>query len=381
MLVDPRNTQFVHHVLMYGCNVAAAAQAGQGADCFIDSSTAMLRNCQKSLGGWAIGGEPFVYPSNMARKFFDPSMPYIMMQVHYNNPNMTSGIVDSSAFRYYLIDHPRQINTGSFSVLQPPSPIIQVIPPRTQSFTTYIYCPAQCTSRLPRPVNIFSGLLHSHLIGRQLRLRQVRNGRELSPVLQDNDYDFNFQNAIVFAKPVTIMPGDDLILECVYNSSQRPNATVGGYGTPQEMCTVFLQYYPKTDLMTDPSCVGFTDPTALMMALGVRKDNLLNVKIGQDVASIPLIRQANGANISVVDYYNTQVQWTPQLKQQLQNFAQFSQQIVVCAMTPEAEQKANDFPQPDALSTILNVTGGIPIKYPYQQPNTCNQNRPNAFNT
>jgi dopamine beta-monooxygenase len=52
--------------------------------------------------------------------------------------------------------------------------------------------------------------------------------------------------------------GDDLILECTYDSTQRANATVGGYGTSEEMCMTLLQFYPKTDDMVDMASFSFS---------------------------------------------------------------------------------------------------------------------------
>jgi len=40
---------------------------------------------------------------------------------------------------------------------------------------------------------ILNGVLHSHLAGREMRLRHLRGGRELPLILEDNNYDFNFQ--------------------------------------------------------------------------------------------------------------------------------------------------------------------------------------------
>ena len=42
-------------------------------------------------------------------------------------------------------------------------------------------------------IYILNGVLHSHLAGRQMRLRHIRKGKELPVILQDNNYDFNFQ--------------------------------------------------------------------------------------------------------------------------------------------------------------------------------------------
>lgn len=39
-----------------------------------------------------------------------------------------------------------------------------------------------------------------------MRVRHVRNGIELPPLMQDERYDFNYQNVLHFREPKTVMP-------------------------------------------------------------------------------------------------------------------------------------------------------------------------------
>ena len=49
-----------------------------------------------------------------------------------------------------------------------------------------------------------------------------------------------------------MLPGDDLIVNCLYNTKQRDEFTIGGQSTQEEMCLDFLFYYPK---LTSSFCV------------------------------------------------------------------------------------------------------------------------------
>ena len=95
-------------------------------------------------------------------------------------------------------------------------------------------------------IQILNGVLHSHLAGRKMRLRHIRNGQELPVILQDNNYDFNFQAS---RQPLKgrgkILPGDEMILECDYQTSGRQGPTFGGLSTREEMCLGFILYYPR----------------------------------------------------------------------------------------------------------------------------------------
>lgn len=65
-------------------------------------------------------------------------------------------------------------------------------------------------------------------------------------------------------EPVWILPGDDLIVECIYDSTERAGPTLGGYSTKEEMCLAFLLYSPP--LWPSPFCVSH--PTAVPTLTG-----------------------------------------------------------------------------------------------------------------
>jgi len=119
---------------------------------------------------------------------------------------------------------------------------------------------------------VYSGLLHSHLAGVEVKVRQVRNGVELPPILWDRYYDFSYQKPMIrFDSPIEIRPGDDLIVECTYDttSPMRPNVTIGGESTHDEMCMAFMDVHPPLiDLA--PMCLSVVYPEATVPALGGR---------------------------------------------------------------------------------------------------------------
>ena len=76
---------------------------------------------------------------------------------------------------------------------------------------------------------MFQGFLHSHLAGRKMRVRHIRNLQELPTLLEDNNYDFNYQYAKgLREKEVDLLPGDELLIECDYASLDRKNFSFGG---------------------------------------------------------------------------------------------------------------------------------------------------------
>merc|ERR1719410_2805348 len=51
----------------------------------------------------------------------------------------------------------------------------------------------------------------------------------------------------MFEDPIVLLPGDEFILDCWTNSSLRSESTIGGEASSEEMCFVFLYYYPAVD--------------------------------------------------------------------------------------------------------------------------------------
>jgi len=97
-------------------------------------------------------------------------------------------------------------------------------------------------------------------------LRHIRNGIELPVILQDNHYDFNFQASRVPRTETVVYPGDHLLLECDYETSTRDTPTFGGLSTRDEMCLVFILYYPRTALA---DCRSLPALHTLTTALGI----------------------------------------------------------------------------------------------------------------
>ena len=59
-----------------------------------------------------------------------------------------------------------------------------------------------------------------------MHVRHIRSGVELKPIMSDDHYDFNYQSTIMFPRPVIIMPNDEIIFECVYDTSNRGDITI-----------------------------------------------------------------------------------------------------------------------------------------------------------
>lgn len=52
-----------------------------------------------------------------------------------------------------------------------------------------------------------------------MKLRHVRDGKELSRIIEDDNYDYKFQQVHQLENETIILPGDYMITDCTYEVS------------------------------------------------------------------------------------------------------------------------------------------------------------------
>jgi len=82
----------------------------------------------------------------------------------------------------------------------------------------------------------------------------------LEPLDVNENYDFDYQQVTFFDEEVDILPGDQFIVHCTYDTTDKEDMTLGGQGSSDEMCIAFLWVYPKPDLFY---CVSKIHETAI----------------------------------------------------------------------------------------------------------------------
>ena len=111
-----------------------------------DDAPSVMKVCKKVLAAWAIGAGPFVYPKEAGMAVGGSGFnPYVMLEVHYNNPSKRSGIHDESGMRMYFTSKLRQFDAGIMEL-----GLIyndhMAIPPRNDVFPLSGHCLPQCTA-------------------------------------------------------------------------------------------------------------------------------------------------------------------------------------------------------------------------------------------
>ncbi|XP_042889305.1 DBH-like monooxygenase protein 1 [Penaeus japonicus] len=270
------NIEQVHHMLLYECNLPESERhyekwlEVEGQQCFSPNMPLSWANCRSPIVAWAVGSEGEMLPEHVGFPLHEEhgGATYFMMEMHYDNPNYRQGIVDSSGLRIFLTENLRQYDAG-FLVLGHAVESSHIIPPE-RKWKTVGHCDSGCLSQnIPKDgISVFQGLLHTHLLGKDITVRQIRNGRELPIVFQDKNYDFNYQQARVLSEEMTILPGDSFITECGYDSTGRKTPTFGGESTQEEMCLAFLAYYPRSQVTW---CISTPEISLIYKSFGIEE--------------------------------------------------------------------------------------------------------------
>ena len=124
--------------------------------------------CTAMLYVWAVGGSNFYLPESAGFPMGPSGTKYVILQVHYDNPDNLDDLFDSSGFRVYYTPNLREFDAG---ILQLGTTDIQ-IPPGESAFEVgeiEYGCPAECTTAnipIDTEITVFASMLHAHLAGR-----------------------------------------------------------------------------------------------------------------------------------------------------------------------------------------------------------------------
>ncbi|KAJ1556293.1 hypothetical protein HK096_000855 [Nowakowskiella sp. JEL0078] len=210
----------------------------------------MPRSCPTYMLAWAPGISTVDLPSEAGFPIGKDSVNWVALQVHYNNPNLDAGVVDSSGMQ---ITYTAQLRPNDMGVFTLGSTDV-MIPPKKAWSTNPSLCSSDCTSRFKGNITLVGSFMHMHLLGYAINTKHIRAGAELPNVGSLQYYDFNHQGLQqVGLDTNTLVPGDWLITTCSYRGS---NTTIyWGEASSSEMCFNFITYYPKQN--TDPQiCIS-----------------------------------------------------------------------------------------------------------------------------
>lgn len=132
---------------------------------------------------------------------------FYMLETHYTNPQLDAFISDSSGLRLLYTERLRTHDAGVLSIGIDPN-WRHIIPPGQPEVISEGHCVADCTGQtVPNNgVNMFAVIMHTHQLGKKVRLRQIRAGEELPPIASDTSYNPSYQEYRRLQRPVKVYP-------------------------------------------------------------------------------------------------------------------------------------------------------------------------------
>uniref|UniRef100_A0A182RVP1 DOMON domain-containing protein n=1 Tax=Anopheles funestus TaxID=62324 RepID=A0A182RVP1_ANOFN len=250
------NEELVHHMEVFQCVANKMEIHTYNGPCSDMSASGRL--CSKVMALWAMGAGSFTYPKEaglpIGGKEFNP---HIRLEVHFNNPKLKSGVIDSSGMRINVVSKLRRYDAAIMELgLEYTDKM--AIPPGQIAFPLYGYCIAECTQlALPKTgIVIFGSQLHTHLRGVRVLTRHFRGAEELPLVNRDDFFSHHYQEIRQLRYKPHVLPGDALVTTCYYDTRGYKTLTLGGFSISDEMCVNYIHYYPATALEVCKSSIS-----------------------------------------------------------------------------------------------------------------------------
>lgn len=249
----------VHHLEVFHCQVPVGIDLPYyDGPCSSKSERPKgLESCTKVIGAWAMGARPLFYPEEAGAPIGGPNFNrYVMLEVHYNNPEHLKGKVDNSGIKFHYTKLLRKYDAGTMELgLEYTDKM--ALPPGQPRWDLVGYCIPECT-RLGLPeggIHVFASQLHTHLTGRSAFTKHFRRGIELPELNRDNHFSPHYQEIRKLPRQVHVLPGDALITTCNDRTTDRSEVTLGGFSISDEMCVNYIHYYPAASLEVCKSSV------------------------------------------------------------------------------------------------------------------------------
>jgi len=244
-LLQEENIAHLHHYLIHSCSNVSEGYVPLYQEPGVCWSPVGNPNagCNGLLAAWAAGGGPIVLPS--VAGFPMGSAPtatqFIVLELHYNNPDLVGGYTDHSGVRLWYTTEKRQYEAATLTI---GDPVVSFDSIPAQSVKEYeAECPSPCTSTMPHEITVFQSFPHMHQVGSQIWSTQWRDGVQIAEIGRVEYWTFNHQQ--IEQVNVTIRPGDRLNTHCVYDTRSKSTKIDFGESSDEEMCMHFLSYYPR----------------------------------------------------------------------------------------------------------------------------------------
>lgn len=109
-VISEASKGIVHHMELFHCFFDPREDMkSYDGPCKSEEKPAGLTQCRKVIAAWAMGAGRFVYPDEVGGVIGGKNFsPYLVLEIHYDNPKLKKNIIDSSGMRIFYTGGPGQ---------------------------------------------------------------------------------------------------------------------------------------------------------------------------------------------------------------------------------------------------------------------------------
>ncbi|CAL8141900.1 unnamed protein product [Orchesella dallaii] len=361
----------------------------KGEDCyFLDAPLLPKRLCTEMVFVSGYGEKAFYLPENIGIPIGDSPNEYYMLEIHYHNPENLGGLEIKAGLDLMFHPRPKEYNAGILTVSYGRNGLF-TIPPRSPAFSIYGHCSSNCTNSIFKAegLNVFAVMLQMRDLGKGIRLRHFRGNAELPWIQKDDNYNNTFQQIRWLPKEVTILPGDQLTIQCTYDSLSIFNTTTfSGYSSNDEHC---LAYLFVNQVVTNAWCSSEYSSHIQLQRFGVQNITW-DVVTHERIVTSAIPKSFVGEPLSDITDRSAHARWSPNVRAALQREMLYGQQSSSCPtrkmLIASAKKGSTNNGQPYAsstppLETPLSIsTVSLPsISHEYRPISECQRVAVNNF--
>lgn len=237
------NNYVMHHMLLFGCKDTDDVRQ-------IDPNKPKLckmgaKGCSDIISAWTVGSPGQCAPKEFGYRIGMKGYKRVLLQAHWNNPELKEDYVDSSGLTLYYTS---KLRPNDAAVLMVGSSSFQ-LPPGRSDVEVVGTCSKQCSKeKFKGPIYVTAALNHMHYLGKKQKIELIRNGRKIQDITNEENFDYDKPVTHSFNIPIELQPGDELKTTCVFKTTSKLNYTYYGQGTNDEMCFGFLTFYPAKNV-------------------------------------------------------------------------------------------------------------------------------------
>ncbi|OQO04792.1 hypothetical protein B0A48_09716 [Cryoendolithus antarcticus] len=242
------SSPLLHHLVLYACYGPAdqyVDMLGKAPNCDWQNFS---NPCTGFVTEWAPGMSARTFEEGFGKPFGTEFYEYAMLETHYNNPQGLAGQKASTNYTFLYTDQQVGTEIGTLTLgdmqvsgwfMNPGKPLV--------AHSTI--CTPECTERWPSEgITAVSVFHHMHYRGRNARVQIVRNGTEIAPLSSLHDFEYGYQYSKALNN-IKLLPGDQLITTCEYNTLNDTAPVPGGQSSRDEMCFAWVDYYPLNNVL------------------------------------------------------------------------------------------------------------------------------------